>query len=129
MDTFEENRRIVNERNKLIEERKKLNKEKRRLYAQQRLESNIIKKIKTTMIGALASFENGFGHLWGIDLDEEELTPDHRLVSDRWEEVRGEILNKGNMQIRAAQDEISEYNTEWSGTKINFITQGNQNEY
>lgn len=127
MDEFEKNRRLVSERKKLIEERKKLNNYKRKLYAQQRLESNIVKKIKTTMIGALASFEDGFGHLWGIDKNENELDQEELKFSDLWEEIRCEILNKGNMQIRAAQDEISEYNTEWNGYKIDFIKKEQDN--
>ena len=121
MDEFEHNRRIV-------DERKKINNYRRKLYAQKRLESNIIKKINTTMIGAIASVEDGFGHLWGIDLHDDELDRDHLELREIWEEVRREILNKGNMQKRAAQDEISEYDTEWHRYKTDFITKKEQEQ-
>lgn len=119
MDDFARNKKIV-------EERKKLNSYRRKLYAQKRLEHNITKKIKTTMIGALASFEDAFGYLWGIDRDYEDLDNDELELREAWEETRRDILNKGNMQIRAAQDEISEYDTEWNRYTIEFITQRNQ---
>lgn len=130
MDNFEQNRLIVENRKIKMAEQKKLNEQKRKLYAEKRLEHNIIKKIKTTMIGALASFEDGFGFLWGIDLDYEELDGDQLELRESWEEIRREILNKGNMQIRAAQDELSEYNAEWTGftEKIDFITKERNND-
>lgn len=121
MDEFEKNKKIVNER-------KKLNDYKRKVYAQKRLESNITKKIKTTMIGSLATFENIFGYLWGIDEDDDKLTTNQNRLRDLWEEARSEILTKGNAQIRAAQEEIDEYNLEWNGYKINFIMKDNNNE-
>jgi hypothetical protein len=121
MDDFDKNKHIVNERKQSNEYRKKI-------YAKKRLEANIIKKIKTTMIGALASFEDGFGHLWGIDLDESELDQEHIDFRELWFEVRSEILNKGNQQIRAAQDEISEYDTEWHRYQVDFIKKDNKNE-
>jgi len=121
MDDFERNKRIVSER-------KKLNTYRRKLYAQKRLEYNITKKIKTTMIGALASFEEAFGYLWGMDIDFDNLNEQQLAFLDTWEETRREILNKGNMQIRAAQDEISEYDTEWNRYTTEFITQRNRND-
>ena len=130
MDDFTLNRIKVENRNKQLEDQKNFNEHKRKIYAQRRLEHNIIKKIKTTMIGALASFEDGFGFLWGIDLDYNELDKEQLELREVWEEIRREVLNKGNMQIRAAQDELSEYNTEWTGftQKIDFITKERNND-
>jgi hypothetical protein len=118
MDEFEKNKRIV-------AERKKLNELKRKMQAQEKLKFNIAKKIRTTMIGALASFEDGFGYLWGIDLDDVEMTEDELKFRDLWEEIRAEILDKGNKQIHAAEDEISGYNLEWNGYIIDFIKKEN----
>jgi len=114
MDDFNRNKKIV-------QERKHRNEEKRKQFAQKRLETNIVKKIKTTMIGALASFEDGFGHLWGKDIPEDQLDSDELKFSDMWEEIRSEILDKGNLQIRAAKDELSEYETDWNMYQIDFI--------
>jgi hypothetical protein len=123
MDEFEKNQQIVRRRNEQISERKKLNDQRRKIYAKKRLEHNITKKIKTTMIGALASFEDFFGELWGIDMNLEELNEQQLRWLDTWEETRKDILNNGNVQIRAAQDEISEYDAEWTGQnyEIDFI--------
>lgn len=114
MDEFYENQRIV-------DERKKQNESRRKERSANRLETNMAKKIKTTMIGALASFEDGFGYLWGIDDDYNALTQEQLDLRELWEEVRTEILNKGNMQIRAAKDELSEYDTNWNRKRIDFI--------
>jgi len=114
MDEFEHNKQLV-------AERKKLNEQKRKLNDKQRLEYNITKKIKTTMIGALATFEDFFGDLWGIDKNLDELSEAEMKCLEDWNEARKEILNNGNVQIRAAQDEISEYDTEWNRYKIDFI--------
>ena len=121
MDEFERNKKIVAERKRANELRKKL-------YSKNRLETNITKKIRTTMIGAIASFEEAFGKLWGIDLEYEELNSKQLRFKELWEEVRRDILNKGNMQIRAAQDEISEYDAEWNRYQIDFIKKDHKND-
>lgn len=58
-------------------------------------------KFKTTMIGALARFEESFGHLW------EEEGPDQDEYADLWEYTRNSILNNGNKQMRAALNDLS----------------------
>ncbi len=78
-----------------------------------KLKQDIKKKITTTMIGALSSFEKRFGRLWGIDKpDEEELTQQEQRFLDIWLEVREEILDRGNAQIGAAQANLDTYNIE-----------------
>ena len=62
------------------------------------------KKIETTMIGALARFEDGFGDIWGIDNDnptQEQLR--YRII---WENIRNEILDHGNNQLRKGISEL-----------------------
>lgn len=61
------------------------------------------KRIKTTMIGSLARFEESFGHLW------EEPGPDQQHYLEAWEYTRNLILNNGNKQIRSALDSLSAY--------------------
>jgi hypothetical protein len=58
-------------------------------------------KFKTTMIGALARFEESFGHLW------EEEGPDQQEYIELWEYTRNAILNNGNKQMRAALDDLT----------------------
>jgi len=70
---------------------------------EEKLLNSVYKKFQTTMIGALAKFEDSFGHLWESDT----------LESDRydviWEDTRNSILNNGNKQARAALNEISKF--------------------
>ncbi len=78
-----------------------------------RLKQDIKKKITTTMIGALSSFEKRFGKLWGMDVEnEEDLTPQQQKFLSIWLEVREEILDRGNAQIGAAQANLDGYNIE-----------------
>jgi hypothetical protein len=63
----------------------------------------IEKRIKTTMIGSLAKFEETFGYLW------EENGPDQNMYEDMWEETRNNILNHGNHQIRSAMKDLANY--------------------
>lgn len=64
---------------------------------------NIEKRLKTTMIGSIAKFEEYFGHLW------EEDNPNIDHYDQLWEQTRTLILNHGNNQIRLALNELSDY--------------------
>jgi len=73
-------------------------------------------KIKTTMIGALASVESSnLATLWGqhkMDDDgnyADEPTPDEEQWLAVWEEVRTSILDKGNRQIKNIRRDLTKY--------------------
>ena len=70
------------------------------------------KKIQTTMIGALSSLEKHFGFLWGHE-QEGEVTPEQQHMKDLYEEIRSEILDKGNNQIMNLETEFSYYDITW----------------
>lgn len=84
-----------------------------------RLKKEIKKKIQTTMIGSLSSIERYFGFLWGED-SEEELTKEQERMRDIFEDLRTEILDKGNIQIRNADAEIESYDVSWNKYHINL---------
>ena len=68
------------------------------------------KKIQTTMIGALARFEENFGHLWGHFKDPSEpLTPEEEKFADTWDYTRNQILNQGNSQIRNLSKDLGAF--------------------
>lgn len=67
---------------------------------EQELSDKIYKRFQTTMIGALARFENIFGYLWDED------TPQGDKYADMWEYARNSILNNGNKQARGAINDI-----------------------
>jgi hypothetical protein len=79
---------------------------------QQQLLDSVYKKFQTTMIGALAKFEDNFGHLWDSDTLESER---FEMV---WEDTRNSILNNGNKQARLALNEISKF-MDYNGDKPN----------
>ena len=77
------------------------------------------KKIKTTMIGALSTIENQLGFLWGHESGE-PLTPEQEHMRSVYEEIRSEILDKGNTQIRNLEAEFSYYDITWLRYRMNL---------
>lgn len=87
----------------------------------QRLKKIIAKKVTTTFISALSEFETSFGQqLWGHGLPEEDMTSTQRANKEKWEQVRTNILNKGNTQVRALTAEMDLHTVEFCGYRIQF---------
>ena len=70
------------------------------------------KKIQTTMIGALSTVEKHLGFLWGHE-SSEELTPEQEHLKEIYDEVRSEILDRGNNQARNLETEFAQYDVNW----------------
>lgn len=69
------------------------------------------KQIRTTMIGALAAIEKVFGPLWnhgGSPRNEVEAA-----YREAYEQLRKDILDKGNQQIHNFTQELSQYQVVW----------------
>jgi hypothetical protein len=96
---------------KLRDTAKRENDERYRTNSKKRLLTNINKKFQTTMIGALAAFEKRFGHIWDQDTRWLEV----------WNQARTEILDIGNKNLRAAEQEISEYTISWDRYEAEFL--------
>ena len=109
------------EMKKLNQMAKKIGQEKFQNTSRNRLMENIKKKFNTTMIGALAAFEEEFGELWGNGMDFEDLSIDQAEERERWERVRSRVLNNGNDQSRSAMEEISHYTVSWNRYVTKFI--------
>lgn len=84
-----------------------------------RLKKDMRKRIQTTMIGSLSSVEKYFGFLWGEGSDSEP-TKDQLYMREVFEEMRTEILDKGNSQIRNSEAEIENYDVVWNKYHINL---------
>ena len=107
---------------RVLANKAKISKEQRYLEAsRQRLDKLISTKIRTTFIGALSSFEEAFGALWGYGKNEDELTKDELDNRNIWIEVRTKVLNNCNKQLRAAQTEIANNIVQWNRYHIDFI--------
>ncbi len=73
------------------------------LNEEHELSEKIYKRFQTTMIGALARFENIFGYLWDAD------TAEGDKYADMWEYARNSILNNGNKQARSAVEDLNNF--------------------
>ena len=82
--------------------------------SRKRLDKIITTKMRTTFIGALQSFEDYFGELWGHGIAEEDFTDEQRQLRDVWEQTRTEILNKSNGQLRALKTELANHEIHWN---------------
>jgi hypothetical protein len=61
----------------------------------------LTKRFQTTMIGALFEFEKNFGYLWGQNKDPDQpLTAQEEQYRLIWDDIRNQILNNGNHQLR-----------------------------
>ena len=87
--------------------------------SKRRLLNNLKKKFDTTIIGSLAAFEDRFGELWGHGLPVEELDEDQLYWREAWADARSKILDNGNANLRAAQNEIAQYTLSWN----RYVTQ------
>lgn len=89
--------------------------------SQNRLKRIAKKKFSTCFISALSEFEKTFGlNLWGHDLPEDEITSEQKANRIRWDQVRKNILDKGNAQSRALGMEIDLHRVEFEGYQMNF---------
>lgn len=68
---------------------------------------NMEKRFQTLMIGAISRFENSFGYLWNHG--DEPKTDNQYLFRDKWENLRQDLLNHGNFQIRQAVKDLEKH--------------------
>jgi hypothetical protein len=73
------------------------------------------KKVTTSFIGALAKVETYIGRkLWAHGSDVSQCTPTELAWREVWEQCRTEILNNGNAQLRAVENEVMQYEISWN---------------
>lgn len=76
---------------------------------QEKLIKNIETRLRTIMIGSLSKVEENFGYLWNHGSDMK--SKDEQNFAEKWENLRIEILNHGNHQLRSAMDELHDFFT------------------
>ena len=74
------------------------------------------KKVQTTMIGAISTIENHLGFLWDV----ENPTAEQKELRNIFEEMRSEILDRGNTQIRNLENEFSSYDVIFKNYTLNL---------
>jgi len=102
------------------QQRRSESKQKYKDSSKRRLINIIKKKFNTTIIGSLAAFEEGFGELWGHGLPTNDLDEDQRYWREVWMETRARVLDNGNSNLRAAENEVSQYTLSWNRYVTNF---------
>lgn len=84
-----------------------------RQRSKDRLTNSTQKKVRTTMIGSLCSIEDHLGFLWGHNSDE-PLTEQQEGFLKIYEELRTEILDKGNVHIKEVVVDLATYDVTWN---------------
>lgn len=87
-------------------------------YELDKLIVSIEKKFQTTTIGSLARIENYFGFLWGHN--EDMITIEQSDNRQIWQDLRDDILDHGNYQMRAALTDLRKFIQEENKSKIVF---------
>lgn len=85
-----------------------------------RLADNFRKKLLTSGVGALATFEEFFGYLWGQGKSLTELTENERDFLALYQKVRDNVFDNVNSQIRGSQAEIALHSVEYRGNIVNL---------
>jgi hypothetical protein len=79
--------------------------------SKERLSKILKKKVETTMIGSLSSIEEHLSFLWTSSGG--EMTPEQKIMYDLFQQIRSEILDKGNTQARNIDAELAQYEVKW----------------
>ena len=116
------------EMKKIIEARKIANDERYKNQSKNTLSRHIEAKLRTTMIGALARFEENFGVLWGHGKRDSDLSEREERYRELWNLTRTEVLNNGNNQLRAAKEEICCYTIMYNKFETEFILKQDNQE-
>ena len=93
---------------------------KQKEISKERLLNTAKKKIQTTMIGSLSTIEKHFSFLWDVD----NPTMEQEQLKNLFEDLRSEILDRGNTQIRNLENEFSNYEVTWKKYNINLPFKG-----
>ena len=89
--------------------------------SRKRLDKIISVKMNTTFIGALSSFEKNFGFLWGQGKKDSERTDEERQLNQIWQNIRTEVLNNGNNQLRALRNELQNHSVSWNRHQLQIL--------
>ena len=108
---------------------KSVREERNKDMSRDKLYKTAKKKIQTTMIGSLSTLESSFGFLWGIEVEDEDRTPEQKKLYEIYEEARAQILDRGITQIRNLESEFVNYDIVSKKHYINLpIQTGDKND-
>src|SRR3990167_11036375 len=100
--------------------RKHLDEKKDKEYkrvSKERLLKICTTKVRTTMIGALESIEKRLAPYYTVE-DGKKPTNEQLELRRLYDEMRQEILDRGNHQIRNIEKEFEQYEIDWKRYKL-----------
>lgn len=98
-------------------------KTKYQAVSKKKLNTAVSKRVKTTMIGALATIEENFGFLW--EGENGKRTKEQEQLYNLFQETRSAILDKGNDQIRQIEKDLDAFNIETKKIYLEFRLDNN----
>ena len=66
--------------------------------------------------------------MWGQGKPKESLSPEELEMRELWEQVRTTVLNLGNNQLRAAQNEIANHIVSWKRYTVELKVKPEEND-
>lgn len=111
---------------KVLENRKKEVEPRYKIFSKDRLLKNLKKKLQTCFIGDISVIEEILGYLWGAGLPEGKLTESQIKWKKVWNVIRKRMLDNGNDQIRAVENELAQYDVKWNRYQYNLEVKGNE---
>lgn len=88
------------------------------MYKEEDLLKEIEKRCQTLMIGSISRFEKAFGYLWNHG--DNPNTKQEADCLEKWKNLRHDLLNHGNNQIRLALDELDAFFYDNNKYKYNY---------
>jgi len=107
------------------DDNKTRNSEHHQLMDKKRLCESAKKKFQTTMIGILARIEKRLGDMWGHFTARP--TNEQVYMQETWQDLRDDILNHGNNQMRMFLEELDDYTVKHIGRYTDFIIKRKDN--
>ena len=96
--------------NAIAEEERRNRIEKYKERSRHALSTAIERRCRTIFIGNLDSIEQKFGYLWGFPKLPEQLKEKELLFFQLWKDLRKEILDKSNNQVKLLLRELQSFN-------------------
>jgi hypothetical protein len=102
------------------------NQENKYKFGQRKLNDIIKKRMTTTIIGIIASFEQVFDKSFPENYD--KATKEELDFQDKFEEFRESALDKGNRQLRELLRDIEQFNIDYVGYQLELRKKDGENE-
>lgn len=103
-----------------VKQRKQQAEDKHEEISLQKFLNVLRRKMTTTIIGSISALEEEFGDLWAENADSSNKETQKNLEK-RFKRARQKILDNGNNQLRAIENELKQYTIVWNGYELQFI--------